>query len=292
MGSALYSVFYFVGIYFTLVEGYHASKAGIQLLYYIPGIAIGVYTAMFLCNVWPRQTFFTIVAGSVLETVGIAMITFAVTTRKATLVNVMMIVAGTGYGVRVMPVTLHTAGIWPERIASAYSVMRFAMPFGGTLALTVMGSVFNNKMGAIFRNASVLSAGADAGISLHGNFGLDDISRLPPAEQLIVRDIGSRAVMWAFVSILPFLGVALVASLALGNVWIVTAKKKDAQDEAMISISNTNKSGSEVIYTSYLLAVFKGTVRQEKQVHGPTVPRNEKSEITAEVKAEGISSTS
>lgn len=36
---AMYAVFYFVGIYFTLVEGKPASSAGIQLLYYIPGIA-------------------------------------------------------------------------------------------------------------------------------------------------------------------------------------------------------------------------------------------------------------
>lgn len=35
---ALYSVFYFIGIYFTLVEGYPSGKAGIQLLFYIPGI--------------------------------------------------------------------------------------------------------------------------------------------------------------------------------------------------------------------------------------------------------------
>jgi hypothetical protein len=34
----MYSVFYYIGIYFTLVEAYPASKAGVQLLYYIPGI--------------------------------------------------------------------------------------------------------------------------------------------------------------------------------------------------------------------------------------------------------------
>ena len=36
--TALYSIFYFVGVYFTLVEAYPASKAGVQLLYYIPGM--------------------------------------------------------------------------------------------------------------------------------------------------------------------------------------------------------------------------------------------------------------
>jgi hypothetical protein len=37
-GAAMYSVFYYVGIYFTVVEAYPASKAGVQLLYYIPGL--------------------------------------------------------------------------------------------------------------------------------------------------------------------------------------------------------------------------------------------------------------
>ena len=34
----MFSVFYFIGIYFTLVEAYSASRSGIQLLFYLPGI--------------------------------------------------------------------------------------------------------------------------------------------------------------------------------------------------------------------------------------------------------------
>lgn len=37
--AALYSIFYFIGIFFTLVEAYPASKAGVQLLFYIPGLS-------------------------------------------------------------------------------------------------------------------------------------------------------------------------------------------------------------------------------------------------------------
>jgi hypothetical protein len=37
-GAAMYSVFYYVGVYFTVVEAYSASRAGVQLLYYIPGL--------------------------------------------------------------------------------------------------------------------------------------------------------------------------------------------------------------------------------------------------------------
>lgn len=37
-GAAMYSAFYYIGIYFTVVEGYPAGEAGVQLLYYIPGL--------------------------------------------------------------------------------------------------------------------------------------------------------------------------------------------------------------------------------------------------------------
>jgi hypothetical protein len=36
--TAMIAVLYFVDIYFTLVKAYTPSQAGIQLLYYTPGI--------------------------------------------------------------------------------------------------------------------------------------------------------------------------------------------------------------------------------------------------------------
>lgn len=41
--KAMFSVFYFISIYFTLVEGYEAGRSGLQLLYYIPGIGCKLY---------------------------------------------------------------------------------------------------------------------------------------------------------------------------------------------------------------------------------------------------------
>lgn len=35
---ALYAMFYFISVYFAIVEQYSASKAGLQLLFYLPGI--------------------------------------------------------------------------------------------------------------------------------------------------------------------------------------------------------------------------------------------------------------
>ena len=46
-GMAIFSVFYFVGIWFTIVQKYDSGKAGTQLLYYTPGLGVGSYLAMF-----------------------------------------------------------------------------------------------------------------------------------------------------------------------------------------------------------------------------------------------------
>lgn len=95
-GSAMYCIFYFVGIYFTVVQGYGAGKAGIQLLYYLPGIGVGVYLAIFMCNVWPKQTWPAIFSGSVLETVGFAVLTWALHTNRVPIIGGMMGLAGAG----------------------------------------------------------------------------------------------------------------------------------------------------------------------------------------------------
>ncbi|OAL67673.1 MFS multidrug transporter [Trichophyton rubrum] len=266
-GAAMFSVFYFISIYFTLVEGYEAGRSGLQLLYYIPGIGFGAYFAMFTCNVWPAQTFVPLSAGTIIETVGIALLTWATTTRNIPVVSGMMAVAGAGTGMRFMPATLHVAGIWPDKIAPAMSIMRFSLPFGGTLALTIMGSVFNNKMAEVFRHGS-----SKEGLDLH-NTGqsLEAINKLPPDIQNYVRNLAKNAVLWAFISIIPIMAISLVAVFFLGNVWI---KSKKAKEEAERKAAEDGKIGeaivsSEVIQIPFLWALITGTVEVNKYISTP-----------------------
>jgi hypothetical protein len=260
-GSALYSVFYFIGIYFTLVEAFEASHAGTQLLYYVPGIGVGVYLAIFICNVYPRQTFPPLLLGTIVETAGISALAYAVKARNETLVNVMMGVAGAGTGMRFMPSNLHLAGMFRDRLAPVYSVLRFAMPFGGTLALTIMGSVFQNQMSEYFGAGAVVittnngTTNATGGtLNLHTQASLDLISDLPPATQEAIRSQGATATMWAFISILPILALSLLASLFLGNVWISkkpgkktsnidTEERAAEKPEATTTMTTTTQDG-------------------------------------------------
>ncbi|CAN8101187.1 unnamed protein product [Discula destructiva] len=197
-GMAIYSVLYYVDLYFTLILGYSASKAGVQLLYYTPGIAIGVYLAMLFCNVWPRNTFLPLFLGSTIEALGIGLLAWAMSTGHVASIYGMVAFSGVGTGLRFMPGTLHAVGFFPDSIASIVSLMGIAMPFGGAVALTVMTTVYNNL------------AGADP----------------------------KMAMVWAFVAICPFMGVCVLCAACLGNVRIVKPKPGEEDVEQKHEVTN------------------------------------------------------
>ncbi|PWY95636.1 MFS multidrug transporter [Aspergillus sclerotioniger CBS 115572] len=249
----------------TGAAGYSTSKAGLELLYYIPGLGAGVYLAVYMCNAFPRQTFFTLNFGTVLTTVGLSVVTYAISAQNTSLLSGMMVITGAGVGLRLMPASLHTAGVWPERIASAMSLMQVALPFGGTLGLTIMTSVFNNKFG----DSAVMKSldNADSTLDVHDTNSLSFFDDLPAAAQEGVRIAGKHAIMWAFISILPIIGVSLIASAILGNVWVNVKAKRDK--EGQIEAAEGEEGHSEVIYVPYLWALAKGTITTHKRTSKP-----------------------
>ncbi|KZL78850.1 major facilitator superfamily transporter, partial [Colletotrichum incanum] len=102
-GMAMYSVLYFCNIYFTMVKLWSADQAGVQLLYFTPGLGVGVFISAFMCNSWPRKTFPPIFIGSILEMTGIGLLAWAIYTEHNPTVYGMMALTGVGTGLRVMP---------------------------------------------------------------------------------------------------------------------------------------------------------------------------------------------
>ncbi|GJC82518.1 efflux pump dotC [Colletotrichum liriopes] len=229
-GMAMYSVLYFCNIYFTMVKLWSADQAGVQLLYFTPGLGVGVYVSAFMCNSWPRKTFPPIFIGSILEMAGIGLMAWAIYTEHNPTVYGMMALTGVGTGLRVMPVPLHGIGYFPKKIAAVISLMAVAYPFGGTFGLTIMTTVFNNASG--IGNDSPLRD-------------FTTLKNLPAAVQQQVTHEAKMGVVWAFVAICPFMVLCTVIASFLGNV----------------SISKTDNGENErdnVIYEGvYLLSWFR-----------------------------------
>ncbi|KAF2740053.1 MFS general substrate transporter [Polyplosphaeria fusca] len=269
-GVSLVSAFYFISIFWELAEGYSASGAGVQLLYYTPGLGVGVYSAMFLCNVWPRQTFFPLFFGSVIETTGLALLTWAVTSRHKALVNGMLALAGAGTGLRFMPVALHAAGTWRSHIPVIQSLLSFMIPFGETIGISMMGAVFTNKFNLSLRS---LNSGQGQEFPSNGPPNLNILDDLPPDIKSDVQNAAAKAVMWAFVSILPFMALSTLACAFLGNVWIGKPESKD--DKGKIKREEIK---GKVMYRSFLAAVLTGNITNWSTNLDP-LPKVEEEEV-------------
>jgi hypothetical protein len=59
----------------------------------------------------------------------------------------MMALVGVGMGLRFMAAPLHGIGIFRNSRAALIGLMAVAIPFGGTIGLTIMSTTFNNVSG-------------------------------------------------------------------------------------------------------------------------------------------------
>ncbi|KAK3998011.1 major facilitator superfamily domain-containing protein [Cladorrhinum sp. PSN332] len=183
VGAAMFAVMYFMDLYFTLVMGHDAGKAGVALLYFLPGLGAGVYMTSFWINVWPRQTFPVLFFGTTVSAVGTSVLSWACHRKNLNLIYGMMALTGFGVGTNMNPGSLHGLAYFPGMTAAITCIASFATPFGGTVALTIMSTVFNNK----------------SGIN-HGD--------------------PKRGIVWGFIALLPIMWTAVLVTTLLGNVWV------------------------------------------------------------------------
>ncbi|KAK3376576.1 major facilitator superfamily domain-containing protein [Lasiosphaeria ovina] len=195
LGSAMFSIMYFMDLFFTLVQGNSASSSGIALLYFLPGLGVGAYTAIFFTNKWPRQTLPSLLLGAVASAVGITVIAVEIGTAqpRTPVLYAMMAIAGVGVGIRFNPGALHGLAYFPTMTAQISCLVSFAFPFGGTITLTLMSTVLNNRSGP---------------------------NHVDP----------KSGIYWAFVAILPIMWVIVIITTFLGNVWIIP-RDKNAEGE-------------------------------------------------------------
>lgn len=172
---------------------------------------------MFICNVWPRKTWYPLSFGTVFEALGITLLAASLHWGKLPVVYGMLALAGLGSGIRYMPNTLHAVGYYRQHVATIVSLMSLAISLGSTLASTIMLNIFNNNM-------------SSAGISLvHGPASassFSSIDKLPPNEQDYVRHHAKNSIVIAFYGISSFMWLGIIAAAFLGNVNIKKSSEK------------------------------------------------------------------
>ncbi|KAI1340138.1 major facilitator superfamily domain-containing protein [Xylariaceae sp. FL0016] len=232
-GMAMYSILYFVDLYFDIVKDYSSDDAGVQLLIYTPGLGVGVYVSMYLCNRWPRQTYHPLLLGSVIEALGVGMMAWAIHHNHTPTILGMIALTGVGTGLRFMPCTLHAIGFFPNDISPVVAIMGVAYTFGGTMGLTIMTTVWNN----VYDPALLPEAAAKA----------------------TARD----GIVWAFVALVPFMVVCIIASGLLGNVHVTKGTKTDASGQ-------TTTADPVLTHGVFLLAAWRARKQGKRGVDEET----------------------
>lgn len=133
-GMAMFSVLYFCNIYFIAVKGNTSDKAGLQLLYYTPGIATGIYLCAFMCNRWPRTTFPPLFLGTIIEVIGVGVLAWSLYMEQTVTIFGMMAMVGAGIGLQFMVAPLHGIGIFKAHRASVIGLMAVAVRLAAPLA--------------------------------------------------------------------------------------------------------------------------------------------------------------
>jgi hypothetical protein len=96
----------------------------------------------------------------------------------------MMALIEYGVGMRMNPGSLHALAFFPTMTSPISCLVSFAIPFGGTVALTLMSTLFNNKSGPQHADAQT-------------------------------------GIMYGFAALIPFMWLSVVLTTFLGNVWIL-----------------------------------------------------------------------
>ncbi|KAK6612251.1 MFS-type transporter C16A3.17c 1 [Botrytis cinerea] len=178
-GMAMYAVFYFVDIYFALVLQFSSSEGGKNLLYYIPGLAVGVYLAISLLGHLPT-------------------------------IYGMLALTGVGTGIRLMPGTLHAIGHYPTQIAPLVSMMSLSSSLGGTLALTIMLNIFNNHLSSSGISVSGTTTASFSGIATLESAEQDYVRKMAK-EGIVLAFYAISAFLWLGVGASAALGNAWIA---------------------------------------------------------------------------------
>jgi hypothetical protein len=97
-GMVMFGQFYYIAIYFTIVFNYSPQQAGQQLLYFLPGLGVGAWSAIvFVLKVF-HGTKFVLIAGSIIMAIATGLFAMAVQQKVKGELFGFMAMLGVGVG--------------------------------------------------------------------------------------------------------------------------------------------------------------------------------------------------
>lgn len=225
-GIAMFGASVFLSQYMQMARGATPTEAGLMTIPMIGGLLVASIVVGQLISRFGRWKGYLVV-GSILLTLGLALLTTLHYDTNFLLVSLYMFLMGSGVGMTMQNLVLivqNTAD--PSEIGVASSGVTFFRSLGGTVGVAVMGAALAarvvdlfaaNKTALMEAIASLGSQGADVAAQLQSGT-LPAVSTLPHAVRIIVEDVYAQGISHSFLIAVPFAVLSFVAILFLPNI--------------------------------------------------------------------------
>ncbi|KIJ37995.1 hypothetical protein M422DRAFT_60884 [Sphaerobolus stellatus SS14] len=214
-GMVMLVKFYFLAIFFTIVLNKSASNSGLQLIFFAPGMGAGTIIAISLIRTL-RQPKIPIVIGTTLVPIGLGLLSLAMEKNNEKMVDGFLVLCGVGVGMTFGPLAIHARFSQPEDRVAVFRTL------GGTVGLAQCSAVLNAKVRTSIADAIKSGQFSAAELSQLASLGniqsINDISALPPALTIVVRDAFRNGVHWAFISLVSWAGIVTILVLFLSKI--------------------------------------------------------------------------
>ncbi|MGW5512377.1 MDR family MFS transporter [Streptomyces albogriseolus] len=192
VGVAMFGGTVFLSQYFQVSLGKSPTVAGLMSLPMIFGLLVSSTVAGQLISktgVWKRY----LVAGAVVMTAGLGLLSTIDADTSFTLLSVHMAVLGIGVGMLMQNLVLAAQNDVPAaELGAATSVLSFFRSMGGTIGTSVLGAILANRVASEMTkglDAAGIPSGGEGGGSGEGS--VPDMSTLPePVRQIVEHAYG------------------------------------------------------------------------------------------------------
>ncbi|MFP3467401.1 MDR family MFS transporter [Leifsonia sp. SIMBA_070] len=226
VGVAMFGTSVFLGQYMQLARGATPTESGLLTLPMILGLLLSSMIVGNLISRFGKWKGFMI-AGSVLLTVGLYLMSTIEYDTNYWLVSVYMLILGAGVGMVMQNLVLIVQNtVRPEQLGAASSNVAFFRSLGGTIGVSVMGSILGTAVTNMMadRKDELLAAvaklgakGVAAAKSLQSGT-LPEVNSLPLPIRTIVESVYGQAVADIFLVAVPLAIITIVAILFLPNI--------------------------------------------------------------------------
>ena len=211
VGVAMFGTTVFLSQYFQVARGASPIESGLMTLPLIAGLTLASTISGRIITATGRWKYF-LVAGSLLITVGLALLGTARYDTPYPLLSVYMLLTGAGLGMSMQNLVLAVQNaVTLSELGTGSSIVAFCRSLGGAIGVSALGALLGARVPGYVADG-LRTLGAPATIS---GSGVPDLDTLPGPVRLVIQQAYGHATGDLFLAAAPLALVAFGATLLL-----------------------------------------------------------------------------